>query len=561
MKIKSKSESNINKFREPALLLGTAMLALLAAGCQGSADESSGKKKTAAVSAEVSACMKADGAWVDKYIGIRGDVFTGGRMYDQWWDEISIEAPTTDHPLWATRDTEGEVVNNSSGTATWSCSECHGWDYKGKDGFNGPGAAHYTGFDGILQIQDNDIAQVFCSIKSMKDHNFGEILEDREILDLTAFITDPDFGMQDLAAIYNDDLTAKGDAVSGADLYSGAGCDGSSCHGSDGKAQEEWLGDLSNENPAEFSHKVLFGHAGQGAMPAFEDTPDNFQLTVEGADILAYSQTLPQSTKKDPGTQVSGDVVLGGLLYDHWIDVLGPAATTPTSLNPLYARSLGTNVPTIADSWRCKECHGWDYKGKDGAYGSGSSHYTGFMGIAYAKDNKTAAQVQKIIAEGFIDPANGQTVHKFGQYLSPTQLSALAAFVFNGVIDDETYIGSTTGVTYANPIAGKDLYVFSPGSKVPKPSCSGCHGANGNTIDFSGNNIVNNNCSGKASGTLAEYLADMSGENPWEALHKTRFGQPGVPEMPSVVAMGYTDMDAADIVAYIQTLAKATVCP
>jgi hypothetical protein len=25
------------------------------------------------------------------------------------------------------------------------------------------------------------------------------------------------------------------------------------------------------------------------------------------------------------------------------------------------------------NSWRCKECHGWDYKGKDGAYAKGSA--------------------------------------------------------------------------------------------------------------------------------------------------------------------------------------------
>ena len=33
-----------------------------------------------------------------------------------------------------------------------------------------------------------------------------------------------------------------------------------------------------------------------------------------------------------------------------------------------------------ADTWRCKECHGWDYAGKDGAYGSGD-HRTGIVGV------------------------------------------------------------------------------------------------------------------------------------------------------------------------------------
>ena len=33
-----------------------------------------------------------------------------------------------------------------------------------------------------------------------------------------------------------------------------------------------------------------------------------------------------------------------------------------------------------SSTWRCKECHGWDYKGKDGAYAKGS-HYSGTTGV------------------------------------------------------------------------------------------------------------------------------------------------------------------------------------
>ncbi|WP_348253250.1 hypothetical protein, partial [Salmonella enterica] len=38
---------------------------------------------------------------------------------------------------------------------------------------------------------------------------------------------------------------------------------------------------------------------------------------------------------------------------------------------------------TGANTWRCVECHGWDYNGKNGLYGSGE-RYTGIKGIRRA---------------------------------------------------------------------------------------------------------------------------------------------------------------------------------
>ena len=43
----------------------------------------------------------------------------------------------------------------------------------------------------------------------------------------------------------------------------------------------------------------------------------------------------------------------------------------------------------------------------------------------------------------------------------------------------------------------------------------------------------------------------MARENPWEALHKIRFGQPGVP-MVALVVLKVEDQ--IDILAYTQTL-------
>ncbi|MCW9078495.1 MAG: hypothetical protein OQK74_04895, partial [Gammaproteobacteria bacterium] len=58
----------------------------------------------------------------------------------------------------------------------------------------------------------------------------------------------------------------------------------------------------------------------------------------------------------------------GGQLYDKWYAVVG--AKKPTASHPLYpADKKYVNEPK--SNWRCKECHGWDYRGVDGAYKSG----------------------------------------------------------------------------------------------------------------------------------------------------------------------------------------------
>ena len=48
-----------------------------------------------------------------------------------------------------------------------------------------------------------------------------------------------------------------------------------------------------------------------------------------------------------------------------------------------------------------------------------------------------------------------------------------------------------------------------------------------------------------------EYVGTVASGNPWEALHKIRFGQPGV----GMVALTVLDLrDLVDILAYAQTL-------
>ncbi len=51
----------------------------------------------------------------------------GARLYDKWFAENKAPKPTADHPSYIK---DGKYGKENS----WRCKECHGWDYKGKDG-------------------------------------------------------------------------------------------------------------------------------------------------------------------------------------------------------------------------------------------------------------------------------------------------------------------------------------------------------------------------------------------------------------------------------------------
>jgi len=65
----------------------------------------------------------------------------GGRLYDKWWSELELKEPRETHPAYPT-------IGKKRDASTWRCKECHGWDYKGKDGAYGKGS-HFTGIPEI----------------------------------------------------------------------------------------------------------------------------------------------------------------------------------------------------------------------------------------------------------------------------------------------------------------------------------------------------------------------------------------------------------------------------
>ena len=93
--------------------------------------------------------------------------------------------------------------------------------------------------------------------------------------------------------------------------------------------------------------------------------------------------------------EMESSLARGGKLYDKWYAVI--KADKPTESHSLYP-SDGQYADKAASNWRCKECHGWDYLGKDGAYASGK-HATGIEGINGMKGADTADIVALLKAD------------------------------------------------------------------------------------------------------------------------------------------------------------------
>lgn len=216
------------------------------------------------------------------------------------------------------------------------------------------------------------------------------------------------------------------------------------------------------------------------------------------------------------------DLVIGAQLYDKWYAVLG--VKPPEGDMPIWKRQ-STNTRSGADTWRCSECHGWDYKGVEGAYASGS-HKTGFPSLMILVPRLSEQEIVDHL-KGAKDPA-----HDFSGYMDDAALQKVALFLKGGLIDDSQYIDSISlKVINGNLEHGKQLF---------EATCTRCHGEDGKKIVF------------RTEG-VDEYLGSVALRDPWRFLHRTRFGVAGT-DMPIGYELGWTPADGRDVLAYAQTL-------
>jgi thiosulfate dehydrogenase len=221
----------------------------------------------------------------------------------------------------------------------------------------------------------------------------------------------------------------------------------------------------------------------------------------------------------EPRSYYIADIKQGGLLYDNWVKI---KKVEITKRHPLYPQKEKIEA---SKTWRCKECHGWDYLGDKGRYSDGT-HYTGIKGIFDAR-NKTPEELFDALTNKSIE-------HDFTENLnlSYSDTWALVRFIKEGLIDINS-VTHSNGTIKGNPENGRVLYLR---------HCHDCHGNDGNKINFREH----------LEGTHG--IGWESNGDPQETLHKIRWGHPGV-DKPSMIAdKKLSDNDTVDILFYCQTL-------
>ena len=237
--------------------------------------------------------------------------------------------------------------------------------------------------------------------------------------------------------------------------------------------------------------------------------------------VLALIAGLAAVTAKNL-PQAGDDVTAGAQLYDKWFARLGVSA--PEGDHPIWERQ-SSNTRSGPETWRCAECHGWDYQGAAGAYGTGS-HYTGFPGVFVLAGRLSEEEIIGHL-NGEIDP-----LHDFSGVMDDNSIRQLAVFLKEGLVDDSEFI---------DPVSLKALGGnVDNGKRLFETVCAACHGTDGQTLVI------------KSEGT-DQGLGDVASRDPFRFLHRSRFGVAGV-AMPIGRELGWSVEDSRDVLAYAQTL-------
>ena len=219
-------------------------------------------------------------------------------------------------------------------------------------------------------------------------------------------------------------------------------------------------------------------------------------FAVSGGLVL----TTPQATAEEK--HVEHAIARGGLMYDRWLKVT-EGFELPSKTHPKYPSDGKLSKKS---TWLCWACHGWDYKGKDGAT---EAAHGSIMGAA----GKSPDAIIAILKDGNHSFKEGMMTGK--------DFDDLAQFVSSGLIDMDLYIDRSSGKSKGDAKKGRAYY---------DTICTRCHGMDGKK---------------------EAALGSRAKKNPWQVFHKVRNGQP-MKDMPALFALD--PQISADILAYAQQL-------
>ena len=401
-------------------------------------------------------------------------IVRGGRLYDNWSDESKERQPNHPNPAFKAGPARVAAAD------TWRCVACHGWDYQGSHGIVG-----------VRGRRNGDPAAI-AALLTDANHGYEELLHESDRIDLANFIV---HGQTDMQKLVESARRAK-TALGATEKVFATVC--AACHGQDGGRLREVppLGDAARQRPHEVLHVALNGHPG-GNMPALRTLGEDAV-----AAMLAFLQTLPS-------INLPASIANGGRLYDNW---QADAGIQHQALpHPAYPpKAYYADVAPM--TWRCKECHGWDYKGNQGQYAAGV-HATGIKGIR-AMAGADPQRIMTILRN---------STHRYGAVLKHRDLQDLANFVSQGQIDMDGAIDPRTRQARGDAARGAAHY---------RSICAGCHGLEGRFI-------------------AKRHVGRHAKEDPWASLHTMLNGHPD----DTMPALREIDQKVIiDILAHIQTL-------
>ncbi len=210
----------------------------------------------------------------------------GGRIYDKWWEALDRDAPEGTNPAYPT-----DVNQKQSGSGTWRCKECHGWDYRGADGVYSAGS-HYSGIPGINGSVGKPVEFISRILRDDNHPYSQDMITDEEMLRVAAFVSR---GQVDMRTFMNPEtrtlVPGTADTDRGRAIFQTT-C--AACHGYDGAAMDwgddedpSYVGTEAVGLPDEVFHKIYNAHPGVAMI--------NLRaLSLQDAvDTLAYTATLP----------------------------------------------------------------------------------------------------------------------------------------------------------------------------------------------------------------------------------------------------------------------------
>ena len=257
--------------------------------------------------------------------------------------------------------------------------------------------------------------------------------------------------------------------------------------------------------------------------PAGTDGKDGTNGT-NGANGVAVSAA-------DKAAFNAADGMNGGRLYDHWINELVDESAANIVTDTAITKHKGM--------FRCKSCHGWDLKGRNGAFAImpiNSSNpqcaYNNLYQWSHMHNIREVFDAVKNVAGTYVnylrataskgtDPSimSMPTMPDYSKYLTDAQIWNFVKFLKVEAMNTDNFYDMAIIKPYPQAAKDESAVVYTNvgkngnaanGTLFISTNCS-CHGADGTNI-----NIY---CQG-------DYLGNTFRDDPYEVQHKVKFGMP-----------------------------------